>query len=243
MPPLPRTSLVTGGAVRVGRAISLALAAAGSRVVVHYNSSAEAAEGLVREIRDQGGEAAAVGADLSRHEEVLRLAEEVEQPFGPLDLLVNNAAIFPEAEVAEVDLELWERTMAINLRAPFFLTQRIGARMRATGGGCIINLGDLAGIQSWSGYAAHGVAKAGLLHLTRVAARALAPEVRVNAIAPGTVLPPDDLPQKEIDALTRRTPLQRIGSPEDVADAVLYLAGARFVTGETIVVDGGRLLR
>ncbi len=243
MPHLPRTSLVTGGAIRVGRAISLALAEAGSRLVVHYNSSAEPAEQLVQEIRERGGEAVAIDADLSRHEEVLRLAEEAEKPFGPLDLLVNNAAIFPDAGLAEVDAELWERTMAINLRAPFFLTQRLGARMRATGGGSIINLGDLAGIQSWSGYAAHGVAKAGLLHLTRVAARALAPEVRVNAIAPGTVLPPEDMPQEELDALTRRIALQRIGSAEDVADAVLYLARASFVTGETIVIDGGRLLR
>lgn len=243
MPHLPRTSLVTGGAVRVGRAISLALAAAGSRVVVHYNSSAAAAEMLVREIEDAGGQAAAIGADLSRHDEVLRLAEEAAQPFGPLDLLVNSAAIFPDAGLADVDGELWEQTMAINLRAPFFLTQRVGAQMRASGGGCIVNLGDLAGIQSWSRHAAHGIAKAGLLHLTRVAARALAPEVRVNAIAPGTVLPPDDMGEDEVERLTRGIPLQRIGSAEDVADAVLYLARARFVTGETIVVDGGRLLR
>lgn len=243
MPPHPHTALITGGAVRVGRAIALGLAAGGTRVVVHYHGSGEAAERLVAEVEAAGGSAAAIGADLSRHEEVLRLAEEVEQPFGPLDLLVNNAAIFPEEGLGEVDEALWERTIAINLRAPFFLTQQIGGRMRERGDGSIINLGDLAGIQSWSGYAAHGIAKAGLLHLTRVAARALAPAVRVNAIAPGTVLPPEDFPEDQVAALARGAPLQRIGTPDDVVQAVLYLARASFVTGETIIVDGGRNLR
>src|SRR5690606_34714909 len=155
-------------------------------------------------------------------------------------ILVNNASIFPEQPLAEVDESLWDRTLAINLKAPFFLTQRLGGRMKQRGGGVIVNLGDLAGIQSWSGYAAHSVSKAGLLHFTRIAARALGPEVRVNAIAPGTVLPPENLSEEEVRTLAQRTPLKRIGSPDDVVGAVLYLIGADFVTGETIVLDGGR---
>lgn len=237
-----RPALVTGAAVRVGRAIALGLARAGARVIVHYHRSEGEAEELVREIRAGGGEADAISADLSRHDEVVRLSEEAERPFGPIDILVNNASIFPEQPLKEVDEELWERTLAINLKAPFFLTQRLGGRMKERGRGVIVNLGDLAGIQSWKSYAAHSVSKAGLLHFTRVAARALGPEVRVNAIAPGTVLPPENFPEEEVRALARRTPLQRNGSPEDVVGAVLYLVQADFVTGETIVLDGGRLL-
>src|SRR5690606_5818640 len=113
--------------------------------------------------------------------------------FGPIDILVNNASVFPPAPFLEVDLTLWEDTMAVNLRAPFFLTQIFGRAMKERGGGVIVNLADLAGLQPWSAYAAHAISKAGLIHLTRVAARALAPEVRVSAIAPGTILPPDTL--------------------------------------------------
>jgi NAD(P)-dependent dehydrogenase (short-subunit alcohol dehydrogenase family) len=237
-----RTALVTGGAVRVGRAISLVLAGAGARVVVHYNASEEPALRLLDEIRERGGSAEAVQADLRRHDAVTRLAAEVEERW-PVDLLVNNASTFPPEGLADVTRDLWEETIAVNLRAPFFLTQRLGSAMRARGGGVIVNLGDLAGIQTWSGYAAHSISKAGLLHLTRVAARALAPEVRVVAVAPGTVLPPDDMDTDTIESLAARTPLRRIGSPEDVASAVLYLATADFVTGEVLVLDGGRLLR
>jgi NAD(P)-dependent dehydrogenase (short-subunit alcohol dehydrogenase family) len=130
----------------------------------------------------------------------------------------------------------------VNLRAPFFLTQRLGAAMQGRGGGVIVNLADLAGLQTWRGYAAHGISKAALVHLTRVAARALAPHVRVVAIAPGTVLPPEDFSKEEIERLAQRAPLRRNGSPEDVVRALLYALQADFVTGEVLVVDGGRLL-
>ena len=243
MNPTGRTALVTGGAVRVGRAISLALSAAGARVVVHYNSSAGPADELVEEIRAAGGEATAVAADLSDLKQVRRLASEAEQPFGPIDLLVNNASVFPPEGFTAVDEATWEGAIAVNLRAPFFLTQSLGARMKERGAGVVINLADLAGIQSWDGYAAHSISKAGLIHLTKVAARALAPQVRVNAIAPGTVLPPEELSDDEVRNLAERAPLKRNGSPQDVAEAVLFLVRSDFVTGEVIVVDGGRLLR
>jgi len=243
MDPKGKVALVTGGGIRVGRALALGLARAGARLVVHYNSSAAEADEVVATIQRKGGEAVAIGADLSKHSEVERLAEEALRAFGGIDILVNSASIFPEEGVGEVDEELFDRTIAINLKAPFFLTQRIGQAMRERGEGVIVNLGDLAGLQSWVGYAAHAVSKAGLIHFTRVAARALAPEVRVNCIAPGTVLPPDDHPEEEIRKLAERAPLRRNGSPEDVLQALLYLVRADFVTGDVVVLDGGRMLR
>lgn len=233
---------MTGGAVRVGRAISLALAEDGYAVVVHYNSSAEAAEALVREIEAGGGRAVAIGADLARGDEVERLAREAKAAFGRLDVLVNNASVFPPETLEETGEALFDHTIAVNLRAPFFLVRHLAGELRARRG-CVVNLGDLAGVQAWEGYAAHGVSKAALLHLTRVAARALAPEARVNAIAPGTVLPPESLGEDEVRRLAKRAPLARNGSPADVVLALRYLLAADFVTGETLAVDGGRLLR
>lgn len=237
-----KNALVTGGAVRVGRAISSALASAGYRVVIHYNSSSDSADELVREIVERGGEAVSIGADLSRGDEVRRLAREAVEAFGGIDLLVNNASVFPSERLEETDEELWDHTLAVNLKAPFFLIRHLTETLRARKG-VVVNLADLAGMQAWAAYAAHAVSKAGLIHLTKVAARNLAPDVRVNAIAPGTVLPPESLSGEEIADLARRSPLQRNGSPEDVVRALLYLLEADFVTGETLVVDGGRLLR
>ncbi len=243
MDPAGKSALVTGGAVRVGRAISLALARAGAKVVVHHHfSSAEAAE-LVDQIRSEGGQADTLQGDLSSMQGVRMVAHEGGRPFGPIDILVNNASIFPPENFLEVDEDLWERTQAINLRAPFFLSQILGREMKRRGSGVIVNLGDLAGLQAWTGYAAHSLSKAGLLHLTRVSAKALAPEVRVAAIAPGTVLPPEDTSPTQLHDLARRAPLGRIGSPDDVVETLLYLVRSDFVTGETIVVDGGRILR
>jgi len=237
-----KTALVTGGAVRIGREISSALAGRGYRLVIHYNSSARLAEELRDEIVAGGGEAAIIGADLSNDAEVRRLAEEAVTAFGGIDLLVNNASVFPSERLEQTSEELWDHTLAVNLKAPFFLIRHLAPTLRERQG-TVINLADLAGMQAWAAYAAHAVSKAGLIHLTRVAARNLAPDVRVNAIAPGTVLPPEHLTEAEIAELAGRSPLQRNGSPQDVVRALLYLLDADFVTGETLVVDGGRLLR
>jgi pteridine reductase len=240
--PRGRVALVTGGAVRVGKALSLGLAREGARVVVHFNRSGEPAREVVEQVRQGGGEAVAVGGDLSRMDELERVAGEAEEAFGGIDILVNNASIFPDERLLEVDEALWEQTLAINLRAPFFLTRKLAPAMRERGSGVIVNLADLAGLQAWAGYAVHGISKAGLIHFTRVAARSLGPEVRVNAIAPGTVLPPEEMSDEEIERLARRTPLRRIGSPDDVLAALLYLIRSDFVTGEILAVDGGRLV-
>lgn len=235
-------ALVTGGAVRIGRAITQALAQDGYEVVVHYHTSSDAANALVREIEASGGRAIAIGADLADSGEVERLAREAAAAFGGIDVLVNNASVFPPERIEDTDEALFDHTLAVNLRAPFLLIRHLAPTLRERRGS-VVNLGDLAGVQSWTGYAAHGVSKAGLLHLTRVAARSLAPEVRVNAIAPGTVLPPEALDAGEVRGLAERSPLRRNGSPADVVRALRYLLAAEFVTGETLVVDGGRLLR
>jgi pteridine reductase len=237
-----RVALVTGGAVRVGRAISSALAEDSYRLVIHYNSSRGPADALVDEIRARGGEAVAIGADLADADAVRRLATEAVDAFGGIDLLVNNASVFPAERLEETDEALWDHTMAVNLKAPFFLIRHLAATLRERRG-VVINMADLAGIQTWGAYAAHGISKAGVVHLTRVAARSLAPEVRVNGIAPGTVLPPESMGDDEIRGLAERAPLKKNGSPEDVVRALRYLLSADFVTGETLVVDGGRRLR
>ena len=234
--------MVTGGAVRVGRAISLALAGEGMRLVVHYNSSSDAAEALCEEIRQGGGQAVAIGGDLARGDEVRRVAGEAEGAFGGVDVLVNNASVFPSERLEQTDEALWDHTLAVNLRAPFFLIKHLAPTLRARRG-VVVNLCDLAGLQAWGAYAAHGISKAALAHLTRVAARSLAPEVRVSGIAPGAVLPPESMTEEELQGLARSTPLRRLGSPDDVVGALLYLLRADFVTGEVMVVDGGRMLR
>ncbi len=237
-----RVALVTGGAVRVGHAISTALAEDGYRLVIHYNSSSGPADELVDEVRSAGGEAGAIGADLADADAVRRLADEAVAAFGGIDVLVNNASVFPAERLEETDEALWDHTLAVNLKAPFFLIRHLAATLRERRG-VVINMADLAGMQTWVAYAAHGISKAGIIHLTRVAARSLAPEVRVNGIAPGAVLPPESMSDEEVHQLAARAPLKRNGSPEDVVRALRYLLQADFVTGETLVVDGGRLLR
>ena len=237
-----KVALVTGGAVRLGRAMASALAGEGMRLVVHYNSSGGAADELVEEIRGRGREAVAIGADLARGEEVERLAREAVAAFGGVDVLVNSASVFPPEGLEETDEALWDHTMAVNLKAPFFLIRHLAPTLRERRG-VVVNMADLAGIQAWARYTAHGISKAGIAHLTRVAARALAPEVRVAGIAPGAVLPPDDTDDAELERLANTAALRRIGSPEDVVGALLYLLRADFVTGEILVVDGGRRLR
>ena len=234
-----RVALVTGGAVRVGRALSLGLAEAGYDVAVHSHSSSAAARDVQRRIAELGRSAVLIEADLGDPAGVERVAAEVEERCGRLDLLVNSAASFEEAELLDVDAEQWDRVMAVNLRGPFLLVRATAGLLRASRG-TVVNILDLSALEPWTHHPHHSVSKAALLHLTRILARVLAPEVRVNAVAPGTVLPPDHLGADFDERERRATPLQRLGSPEDVLRAVLFLAASPFVTGELIVVDGGR---
>ncbi|HUF49551.1 MAG TPA: SDR family oxidoreductase [Longimicrobiales bacterium] len=232
------TALVTGGARRVGRVISLALAEAGADVVVNYNASGAAAAQTVADIGGLGRRALAVQADVSRADDLDRLIAETTAAFGRLDIVVNSASLFERSPVLDITEAEWDRVLGVNLKAPFLLSQRAAPLLRRRGG-VIINILDLSAFQPWPSFAHHAVSKAGLLHLTRVLARALAPEIRVNAIAPGTVLPPEA--QAGEDGSERRV-LRREGEPADVTDALLYLIRSDFVTGEILVVDGGRML-
>lgn len=236
-----QVALVTGGAVRVGRAITLGLAEAGYDLVVAYHASEGAASDVARRVDALGRRSLTVQGDLSDSGAVDELAAAVRATYGRLDLLVNNASLFREVPYAEVDEDEWDRVMAVNLRAPFLVVRATSDLLEASSG-CVVNLLDLSAFRPFARYPHHSVSKAGLLQLTRVMARGLAPRVRVNAIAPGTVLPPEDAEPEELERDRRRTPLGRLGTPEDVVRTVLFLAGSPFLTGEVIVVDGGRHL-
>lgn len=237
-----RIALVTGAGRRVGRALAVALGARGATVAVHYHASERGAAETVREIADRGGRAQPFQADLSRPTAPEQLVAAVVGALGGLDVLVNSAASMERTPFGETDVAQWDRIHALNLRAPFFLSQAAAPHLR-TRRGAIVNIADLAAYETWPGYVPHGLTKAGIVHLTRSLARVLAPDVRVNAIAPGTVLLPDDWHPEDAERLDRTTPLRRQGSPDDVSSAMLFLLDADYITGETIIVDGGRHIR
>ena len=241
MPLRGRAALVTGAGHRVGRAIALALAARGVRLAVHYNRSGVPAEETAALARQAGGEAAIVQADLTQADAPGRLVDEAAAALGGLDILVNSAAVMERTPIGEVTPAQWDAMFALNLRAPFFASQAAARHM--TKGGAIVNIADLAAFETWPAYVPHGISKAGVVQMTRALARALAPAVRVNAVAPGAVLLPESWSEGDAARLAATTPLGRIGSADDVAGAVLYLLEADYVTGHTIVVDGGRHVR
>jgi NAD(P)-dependent dehydrogenase (short-subunit alcohol dehydrogenase family) len=236
-----RVALVTGGAVRLGRAISLGLAEAGYDLLIGYRTSSVEADEVVAEAGALGRRCVAVQADLVEPQAADVLATAAQDVYGRVDLLVNSAASFRAMPLMDVDADEWDAVMALNARAPH-LVVRAAEKLLRSSGGSVVNMADLSAFQAWTEYPHHAVSKAALVHLTRIQARALAPQVRVNAIAPGAVLPPDDWPSERWEALADRAVLRRVGGPEDVVQAVLYLADARFVTGHVLPVDGGRLL-
>jgi len=237
-----RVALVTGGGRRLGRALAEALGRKGARVAVHYNASADGADETVATIRAAGGEAERFHGDLSRADAVAPLVAAVLARFGGLDVLVNSAAVMERTPFGAVTAGQWDAMFALNLRAPFLLSQAAAPAL-VERGGVIINMADLAAFESWPAYVPHGISKAGIVQMTRALARVLAPAVRVNAIAPGAVLLPDDWDDASGQHLEQTTPLRRLGSPDDVVGAMLYLIAADYVTGETIIVDGGRHVR
>ena len=238
-----RRALVTGGAVRVGRTLSLALAGMGLDVAVHYRSSAGPAQECAAACRDRGVRAVAVGGDLGAAGECRRVVAEAQEALGGVDVLVNSAANFVAAAFDETTEEEVDRALAVNLKGPFFCAQAAAPAMIAAGFGRIVNVADVAGLEPWPRFTAHSVAKAGVVMLTRSLAQTLAPHVTVNAIAPGTVLMPDGASADATRRSVEKTVLGRVGSPDDVAGALRYLLEADYVTGHTLVVDGGRLVR
>jgi pteridine reductase len=237
-----RVALVTGAGVRVGQAIAVTLGARAMRVVVHYNGSREGADETVRMIEQAGGHAIAVQADLAQPDGPDTLIERVLAEYGALDALVNSAAIMLRTPVGEVGVAEWDTMFAINTRAPFFLSQRAAPSL-ARARGSIVTIADLAAFETWPAYVPHGITKAAVVQMTRGLAHALAPDVRVNAVAPGVVMLPQGWKPEDGEHLRQTTPLARLGSAEDVAQAVVYLLEAEYVTGEVIRVDGGRHIR
>jgi pteridine reductase len=237
-----KVALVTGGGRRVGRALALALAGRGATVAVHYNESQKGAHDVVASIAKDGGRAESFAADLTQPDAPADLVKRVVEALGRLDILVNSAAVMIRTPFGETGVDDWDHIVALNLRAPFFLAQAAAPHLRAARG-AIVNIADLAAFETWPGYIPHGLTKGGIVHLTRSLARVLAPEVRVTGIAPGTVLLPDDLSARDAAHLQETTPLKRQGTPEDVASAMLFLLDADYITGETIIVDGGRHVR
>ena len=237
----PPVALVTGAGHRLGRAFALALAERGHSVAVHFNASQGPAEETVAMIQSRGGTAHAFQTDLTRATGPGELVAGVMAGMGSLNVLVNSAAVMERTPLGEVTLDEWDRIFALNLRAPFFLSQAAARVMRA--GSLIVNISDLAAYESWPTYIPHAISKAGLNRMTESMARVLGPDIRVNAIAPGAVLLPDSWDETHATHFADSTPMKRVGDPSDVVGALLYLVDAEFVTGETIVVDGGRRIR
>jgi len=236
-----RVALVTGAAKRIGRSIALRLAAEGADVMVNYRKSKAEAESLVQEIRASGRRATAWQADVAHGSEVRRLIAGVEREFGRLDILVNNAGMFFPAPFDQLTEEQWDIILDANLKSQFLCAQAAAPLLKQSGRGRIINLASLGGLLAWPKFTHYCVSKAGVIMLTRCLARALAPEITVNCVAPGTISFEGDPPELAEDHI-RRAPLRRTGTGEDIADAVAFLAKAEFMTGQVLVVDGGRAL-
>ena len=238
-----RVALVTGSGQRLGRAFAAALAGRGMSLAIHHHASADGAEAFRDEVRAAGGRAECFGADLTDAAAARALPGRVADALGGLDVLVNSAAVMHRIPFEETTVEQYDAIMDLNLRAHFFVTQGAAPLLRARQGK-VVNIADLGGLEPWPSYPVHSLSKSGVVMLTKVLARALAPAVTVNAIAPGTVLVPDSYGASQRARLERETPLRRLGAPDDAVAALLYLLeGGDFVTGEVLVVDGGRILR
>ncbi|NMB67409.1 MAG: SDR family oxidoreductase [Chloroflexi bacterium] len=234
-------AVVTGAAVRLGRSIALALARNGYPLGVHYHHSEAAARSLADEIAVLGGEAYLLPADLSDPDHIKPLFEQVTRLPHRLGVWVNSAAVMRSGDLSTMPVEDWDSTLALNLRAPW-LCSREAATCMGQQGGIIINITDVGAQKNWTGYPAYTVSKAALETLTRLLARQLAPAVRVNAVAPGLILPSAAVSPEEWQRLVNRLPMQKAGSPEDVAQAVISLIQNKYITGETLRVDGGYAL-
>jgi NAD(P)-dependent dehydrogenase (short-subunit alcohol dehydrogenase family) len=234
-------ALVTGAGRRIGREIALTLARAGANVVVNYNQSKQEAMETAREIQALGVESIALRADVAKPIQVRAMFRAVQKRFKRLDILVNNAGIFFPARWDDLQEKDWDRVLGTNLKGPFFCAQAAAKIMQRRKLGTIINISSLGGLQAWPSYMHYCSSKAGLIMLTRCLAKALAPDISVNSVAPGTILFPGEKRGPEMEGIIRATPLKKAGGPEDIAEMVLYLAThSNFITGQVFVVDGGK---
>jgi pteridine reductase len=237
-----KVAIVTGGARRIGRSIALELAASGASIAVHYRTSQSDADAVVAEIAAKGGKAQTFRANLEQVAEIEQMVTSILDKFGRIDIVVNSASVFAPTPIEKTTEHDWDANLDTNLKAPFFLSKFAGAAMRKQGAGKIINLGDWAGIRPYKDYLPYSVSKSGLIGLTKALAKELAPEVQVNCIALGMVMPPEGYTKEEVERLVNRTLTKKMGTPKDVARAVLFFCETDFATGAILNLEGGRLL-
>src|SRR5712691_7615894 len=234
-----KVALVTGAAKRIGRSVALRLGSEGADVIVNYRSSRMEADEAVAQISATGRRAMAFQADVAKRTDVAAMFAAIEREFGRLDILVNNAGMFFPGKFDELTEEQWDTILDSNLKSQFLCSQTAAPMLRRSGQGRIINFASLGGLLAWPAYTHYCVSKAGVIMLTRCLARALAPEITVNSVAPGTIsFPGEPLDEDYI----RRAPLRKTGTAEDIAGTVAFLAQSKFITGQVFVVDGGRAL-
>jgi 3-oxoacyl-[acyl-carrier protein] reductase len=246
-----KVALVTGAAVGIGRAIAVAYAREGAKVVVNYSKSRKEAEETARLVRQAGGESHLIQADVAQDKQVRAMVAEILERFGRLDILVNNAGITAFVDFSDLEgltEEVWDRLYGVNVKGTFFCCRAVAAAMRKQGHGRIINIASLAGIGALGSSIAYSTSKAALIHMSKCLARTLGPEIRVNVIAPGFILETRwNVGRPNLEATAEKAaqeaPLKRAGKPEDIAEAALFLAtGGDFMTGDVMIVDGGRAL-
>ncbi len=234
---------VTGSGRRLGRAMALDLAGRGAHVVVHYNTSEAEAREVAAMIEQLGRRALVVQGDQCKVGDIRRIVGEIDAAFGRLDVLVNSASNFIRVPVEDVDEKVWDQSLEVNLKGPAFCALEAARLMRRGGGGKIVNFADWAGFRPYRNYLPYMVSKGGVITLTRALALELAPDIQVNAVAPGPVLLPEEIGPEETAAIIRHVPLRRLGSPDDVVATTAFLIeGSDFITGQVICVDGGRMI-
>jgi pteridine reductase len=235
-----KVALITGSAKRIGRLTAIALAKRGARVAIHYRNSIEDAKESLRLVQAEGGSGALFQADLADLRAIPEMLRSIDKTFGGLDILVNSASTFHTGTSEETSPELWDEQISSNARGPFFVAQSAAKLMMRQGSGKIVNIVDVAGEVIWPGYFAYSVSKAALIAVNRGMAKAYAPAIQVNGIAPGPVLFPEHYTEEQKRSAIERTLLKRAGDPSDVVNAVVFLIENDYITGEIIHVDGGR---
>lgn len=235
-----KVALITGSAKRVGREIALELARRGARIAIHYRSDDDDANGALNAVRQAGSDGATFQAELTDHQAVTAMFQDLKKEFGGLDILVNSASVFSPSTADDTTPEQWDEQMDINAKAPFFVAQQAARLMLARGHGKIVNIVDVAGEVIWPSYFPYSISKAALIAVNRGLAKAYAPHIQVNAVAPGPVLFPDYYSEEQKKGAVERTLLKRAGSPKDVVNAVVFLIENDYITGDVIHMDGGR---
>ncbi len=238
-----KTVLITGAAKRIGKEIARHFAKKGAHVLIHYRNSRKEAEELAQELKLLKIKTHLYQADLTRQNDIQKMVTQILKENEGVDILVNNASIFYPTPFGKITEKDWDQFFAANLKAPFFLSQALAPSMKKKGRGHIINIADWSGLRPYTGYLPYCTSKGALITLTQGLAKTLAPEIRVNAVCPGPILPPPDFTEDEKEKVAQNTLLGRWGNPEDIAKMVVFLAEQEFITGSYHLVDGGESLK